>query len=343
MLNERMQPTPGGSLEAGLRDEMVRAGRQLLATGLVARTWGNLSCRLDSEWFLVTPSGRDYRALAPVDLVRVRIRDLRHEGELRPSSEVGLHAAYYRRWPTIGAVIHTHQPYASAFSAAAPGTLPLQGTEPPLGSAIAVASYAPSGTDRLTQAALEAASRTSPAAILLRHHGAVCAGASLEESFATAYSLERVLGAMFRDRYEALEGVPFPVQSKEPSPGSEAAPNDLEAPLCKRFARLRIPMRPLLDDFAQLLGEAIPAVDLPPDPDWVDAAETPAVLLDRKGLVILVADPDERAAIAAVAEKNALACYVGAVTGRIRPIPQAEARRLRREYLDWYAARIGEK
>lgn len=328
MLNERMQPTPGGSLEAGLRDEMVRAGRQLLATGLVARTWGNLSCRLDSEWFLVTPSGRDYRALAPVDLVRVRIRDLRHEGELRPSSEVGLHAAYYRRWPTIGAVIHTHQPYASAFSAAAPGTLPLQGTEPPLGSAIAVASYAPSGTDRLTQAALEAASRTSPAAILLRHHGAVCAGASLEESFATAYSLERVLGAMFRQQYEALEGAPFP------SPGSA------ELPLCRRFARLRLPMRPLLDDFAQLLGESLPAVDLPPDPDWTDTAETPAVLLDRKGLVILASDPDDRAAIAAVAEKNALAYYASAVMGRVDPIPPAEARRLRRDYLDWYAARI---
>lgn len=343
MTKKNAVPPSGGSLETGLRQEMIEAGRQLLATGLVARTWGNLSCRLNEDWFLVTPSGRDYRTLDPSDLVRVRIRDLRHEGPALPSSEVGLHAAYYRRWPAISAVIHTHQPFASAYSAAEAGVLPLRGAEPPLGPSIAIAAYAPSGTDRLTNAALEAAARTGPAAILLRHHGAVCAGANLSGAFEAAYALERVLGAMFRDRYEALEGVPFPVQSKEPSPGSEAAPNDLEAPLCKRFARLRIPMRPLLDDFAQLLGEAIPAVDLPPDPDWVDAAETPAVLLDRKGLVILVPDPDKRAAIAAVAEKNALACYVGAVTGRIRPIPQAEARRLRRGYLDWYAARIGEK
>ena len=35
-------------------------GRELLKTGLVARTWGNVSCRLDEKHFLITPSGLDY-------------------------------------------------------------------------------------------------------------------------------------------------------------------------------------------------------------------------------------------------------------------------------------------
>ncbi len=52
-----------------LRTIIVRTGRELLRDGLVARTWGNISARVDETHFLITPSGLDYEGIAEEDLV----------------------------------------------------------------------------------------------------------------------------------------------------------------------------------------------------------------------------------------------------------------------------------
>ena len=51
------------------RGQLVQTGRELLEKGLVARTWGNISCRLDDESFLITPSGLDYMKTTDEDIV----------------------------------------------------------------------------------------------------------------------------------------------------------------------------------------------------------------------------------------------------------------------------------
>ena len=54
--------------EQALREQLVRAGNRLLESGLVARTWGNLSARLSDTEFLITPSGLAYERLTPEDM-----------------------------------------------------------------------------------------------------------------------------------------------------------------------------------------------------------------------------------------------------------------------------------
>ena len=39
---------------------VVEAGKQLVATGLIARTWGNVSSKVSDTQFVITPSGRAY-------------------------------------------------------------------------------------------------------------------------------------------------------------------------------------------------------------------------------------------------------------------------------------------
>ncbi len=104
--------------EEGLREMLVEYGKMLVASGLVQGTWGNLSVRLDGEHMLVTPSGLDYMRLAPADMVKVKIKTLEYEGDLKPTSEKGLHAAIYRNRPDVRAIIHTHSKYCSVFAAA---------------------------------------------------------------------------------------------------------------------------------------------------------------------------------------------------------------------------------
>ena len=40
------------------KETVVLAGKKLVESGLIARTWGNVSCRISDSHFVITPSGR---------------------------------------------------------------------------------------------------------------------------------------------------------------------------------------------------------------------------------------------------------------------------------------------
>ena len=44
---------------------VVAAGKKLVESGLIARTWGNVSARISDTQFVITPSGRAYETLTP--------------------------------------------------------------------------------------------------------------------------------------------------------------------------------------------------------------------------------------------------------------------------------------
>ena len=85
---------------------VVEAGKKLLETGLIARTWGNVSARISDTQFVITPSGRAYDTLTPDEVVVVNIDDCSHEGDIKPSSEKGIHADAYKHHPLVNFVIH---------------------------------------------------------------------------------------------------------------------------------------------------------------------------------------------------------------------------------------------
>ena len=51
------------------REQIIAAGRELVRTELVARTWGNVSARLSATEFAITPSGKAYENIRPEDIV----------------------------------------------------------------------------------------------------------------------------------------------------------------------------------------------------------------------------------------------------------------------------------
>ena len=100
-----------------LRQRIVDVAQRLRAEQLVVGTSGNVSAReprTNQCW--ITPSGVDYDRLEPDDLVLVDFDGQVREGRLKPSSDIGVHLAIYRSRPEVEAVIHTHSPYATAFS-----------------------------------------------------------------------------------------------------------------------------------------------------------------------------------------------------------------------------------
>ena len=111
-----------------LKLAVYEANMELPRRGLVTYTWGNVS-GIDraSGLFVIKPSGVDYDALKPEDMVVVDLDCNRIEGKYNPSSDTQTHAVLYKCFPEIGGVVHTHSPWATSWAQAGRG-IPCYGT-----------------------------------------------------------------------------------------------------------------------------------------------------------------------------------------------------------------------
>lgn len=189
------------------KEIVVEAGKQLVSSGLIARTWGNVSCRIDENSFVITPSGRAYETLTPDEVVLVNMEDLSYGGDIKPSSEKGIHASCYLMRPDVNFVIHTHQMNASIVSAIGNDINSVSGkSKDIIGDNVPVASYGLSGTGKLRKGVVAALRRSDSKAVIMKHHGAVCLGADYDDAFNVASELERVCARYVFERYATLAG-----------------------------------------------------------------------------------------------------------------------------------------
>jgi L-fuculose-phosphate aldolase len=171
--------------------EVIEAGKILVDRGLVARTWGNISCRIDENRFAITPSGIGYERLTLDNIVTVNILTLEYRGGVKPSSEKGIHASAYRMDSGINFIIHTHQNFATALSLA--GLSALDPTEQEinlLGGRPQCAKYGISSTKKLRRHVQQALGRGGP--VLMERHGALLVGADRDTAFQRAVVLEAI-------------------------------------------------------------------------------------------------------------------------------------------------------
>lgn len=169
--------------------EICEVGRRLLAAGLVAGNDGNISVRISDKEVLLTPAGISKGELTPADLVLVDMRGAVLEGTRRPTSEMALHLAVYQAAPGVGAVIHAHAPYATAFALAGRtliGSRLAEVTEC-LGE-IPLVRFAPPGTAELASGAAEKAAAHN--GVLLEAHGPVVWGDTLRRALYRMEELE---------------------------------------------------------------------------------------------------------------------------------------------------------
>ena len=111
-----------------LKREAYEANMALPKHGLINLTFGNASAIDRAKGiFAIKPSGVDYAALKPEDMVLVDLEGKIVEGNLRPSSDTPTHRRLFLAFPTIGGVVHTHSSHATAFAQAG-RSIPIFGT-----------------------------------------------------------------------------------------------------------------------------------------------------------------------------------------------------------------------
>ena len=199
------------------RREIIDTGIELLEEKLVARTWGNISARIDADNYLITPSGLDYTSMREEDIVSVNIKTGEYTGINRPSGEKGVHSAAYEVFDDVNFVVHTDQTYATAVSLAGFDSLEATAGSPaglesfettagsPTGSesfditeeeieklgGIALAEYGLPGTKEITNAC-KSALLTGAHTVLMIHHGVLVLGKDKEEAMKRVKLLESI-------------------------------------------------------------------------------------------------------------------------------------------------------
>ena len=173
-----------------LRRDLIATARRMNALGINQGISGNVSARIDGG-MLVTPSGVDYDAMSPADLVEMDFDGAWRSGraERRPSSEWRFHLDILRARPEFGAIVHSHATHATALAC-------LRREIPAFhymvavagGDSIRCAPYATFGSAALSDHAL--AALKDRRACLLANHGLIAAGADLAAALALAVEVE---------------------------------------------------------------------------------------------------------------------------------------------------------
>lgn len=182
------------------REALVDYGKKLSLEGLCPGTSGNLSVYdPDSGFMAITPSGLNYFETCPEDIVITDLSGNIADGGRRPSSELNLHAAFYRAKPEARSVVHTHSVFCTTL-----GILgePIRAVHFMIGAAnsreIPLAPYVTFGTEELAEVAVRFCGGSK--AVLLANHGLVTCGGSLADAFELAVTLEYVAQLQYRAR-----------------------------------------------------------------------------------------------------------------------------------------------
>lgn len=167
---------------------MLAAARAMLAQGLVTGSVGNISERR-GDAVRITPTRLPYSSMRRRDLVTVSREGAQVAGRRGPSRELALHLAIYAARPDVGAVVHTHSPYATAWSFLDAPLAPATEEVSYYGiGTVVTAAYAPPGSAELARSAC--ASLAGGRGVLLARHGVLAAAASVDEALSVAAAIE---------------------------------------------------------------------------------------------------------------------------------------------------------
>lgn len=175
--------------EQELRRKLVAVGKKAFEYRLLSGTWGNISARFGKDKMLITPSGFEKVALKPSDIVLMDLQGKVLKGKWKPSSEVPVHSLIYKVREDVNAVIHTHSHYAVALAVAGQ-EIPVLTSEfaSAVGHKVPVTRYVTSGTYEFAEEVVRTLGEGK--AVLLRNHGVIAVGDSLEDAFQTALLIE---------------------------------------------------------------------------------------------------------------------------------------------------------
>jgi ribulose-5-phosphate 4-epimerase/fuculose-1-phosphate aldolase len=174
------------------REQVMTTCRTLLERGYLKATEGNISVRIKGQdAYAITPSNYDYAKMLADDICVLDDKQQVLAGVMKPSIESGMHLSVYQKRPDVHAIIHTHQPYASALGLI---KMPIPALFDEqvrfLGRSVDIIPYAPSGTGFLKNN-VQKQVKNGNNAFILQNHGVLVLGVDVERAIHNMALLEK--------------------------------------------------------------------------------------------------------------------------------------------------------
>jgi L-fuculose-phosphate aldolase len=172
-----------------IKEEICDIGRRLYHRGFAAANDGNISCRIDENRIVCTPTGISKGFMKPDDLCVVDMEANQIAGHRKMTSEIRQHITIMKHRSDIKAVVHCHPPHATAFGMAReaiPQYL-MPEAEINLGT-VPIAKYTLPGGQEFADAILPFVHKSD--IIIQANHGTVSYGATVEQAYFLVETLD---------------------------------------------------------------------------------------------------------------------------------------------------------
>jgi len=173
-----------------LKRGLAEYARKMAYDNLVTGSSGNISQRSKSHIY-IKRSGASFEEAKPSDFIPIGIDESTHkDSKKRPSCEYRFHLAVYKKRPEIEAVFHTHPLVATTLYSAGMRLKPIT-LEFALyiEGSLVVIPFMPPGSKKLAEEVKKAAESSD--LIIMKKHGLITMGESLQEAYLRAIIVER--------------------------------------------------------------------------------------------------------------------------------------------------------
>ena len=179
-----------------LQTELAKYARKIAEERLTFGSSGNISAKAGKNIFIKT-SGTSFECAKPADFVRLGINSPPGKNlKRKPSIEYRMHIAAYKMRPDVKAVFHTHPLITTALYSAGIKQKPVtMEFALYIGKSIIVVPFASPGSARLAERVARALKNHD--AVIIKKHGLVTVGSSMQEAFLKALIIERESRARF--------------------------------------------------------------------------------------------------------------------------------------------------
>jgi L-fuculose-phosphate aldolase len=200
--------------ELTLKQDILEIGRRMYNRKFVAANDGNISVRISENEVLITPSGVSKGYMSVSDIIKVDLDGKKISGSLKPSSEIKMHLAIYKKRNDIGAVVHAHPQKITAFAVA--GMVCDTVTLPEVIFSIGKVSFAEYATPTTIEVSRSIEKKVEDSdAIILANHGAVTIGKDVYDAYYKMETLEHFAGISLYARLLGGEKALEPKQVEE--------------------------------------------------------------------------------------------------------------------------------
>lgn len=211
------EPTPAtaaADTDAAVKEALLWAAQEMLRSGLVEGTAGNVAARLPDGNVVLTPSSLDYLEMGLDDLVVCAPDGTVVEGHRSPTSEKQLHLSVLNRYPELGATMHCHAKHVQMFAIThQPIPAVVEEFDVYVGGDVECSDYRETGSAELAE---EVADRVADrAAVVMANHGLFACAKTCKDALHVAALVERTAEVVWGARaLGPIIGVPEAIGAK---------------------------------------------------------------------------------------------------------------------------------